>query len=39
MRAYDGDGVRITLADPVTNDKVLAVLIRFPPFQRQRLPN
>lgn len=39
VRAYEGDGVRITLADPVTNDKVLAVLIRFPPFQRQRLPN
>ena len=26
VRAYAGDGVRITLADPATNDRVLAVL-------------
>lgn len=26
VRAYAGDGVRITLADPVTNDRVLEVL-------------
>ncbi|GEO92802.1 putative phenylalanine aminotransferase [Kocuria flava] len=26
VRAYPGDGVRITLADPATNDRVLAVL-------------
>lgn len=26
VRAYAGDGVRITLADPLTNDRVLAVL-------------
>lgn len=26
VRAYAGDGVRITLADPITNDRVLAVL-------------
>lgn len=26
VRAYAGDGVRITVADPITNDRVLAVL-------------
>lgn len=29
VRGYAGDGVRVTLADPATNDRVLAVLASF----------
>ena len=29
VRGYAGDGVRVTLADPATNDRVLAVLAAF----------
>jgi len=29
VRGYPGDGVRVTLADPVSNDRVLAVLAGF----------
>ncbi|MGC3993593.1 MAG: histidinol-phosphate transaminase [Propionicimonas sp.] len=30
VRGYAGDGIRITLADPASNDRVLAVLAAFP---------
>jgi histidinol-phosphate aminotransferase len=29
VRGYAGDGVRVTLADPASNDRVLAVLAAF----------
>jgi len=29
VRGYPGDGVRVTLADPASNDRVLAVLAAF----------
>ena len=35
VRHYPGDGVRITVADPVSNDRVLAVLRTFTNNQRE----
>lgn len=35
VRGYPGDGIRISLADPATNDRVLAVLADRPAFAGQ----
>lgn len=35
VRGYPGDGVRISLADPATNDRVVAVLAQRARFAAQ----